>query len=329
MIATTLGVTHTFWNIAGTPLQSPDSFWGYARSINTFIPYISLWLLVSLTLILFAIGLTHRGARYDCLPLSKLSKVCWLSVGITLCYGSALHLQIADERPLYNSHKREQWKADYEKQYREWALSPQPTIISLNSEVNIYPHKGYADFKIEYVLKNNTLKPIHKILVGGYGNSAKPMINQKQIKLIKLDNELNQGIYQFTTPLLPNETRNIMVRLSFNQPKLWPSKFHQVVKPEFTYLRSVPLLPQIGYQPRLQLQNTELRMSYGLQPLTVNKPSEFSRKPANRDSKYGWVTLKSTVSTSSDHTAITQGQLVPHLTANNDTNFSYAHIPHL
>ncbi|RYV03980.1 hypothetical protein SOPP22_00760 [Shewanella sp. OPT22] len=322
-IATYLGITHTFWSIASTPLRVPDNFWGLERSISVYLPYIGLWGLVCLSLLSTAIYRTHRGTQIDT-PSFKHTPKTVISVFIVLLlYALSLHAQLAEEKPLFNSHKREAWKAHYEKTFGAWQNKPQPQIIAIDSVVDIYPNQQFANFEIEYIIENQTDTAIEEVLIGNYPMGVSVHISEANLNLVSYEQPLKHGVYQFNQPLKPDEQRTLSFSFTFKQPQLWPAVMHQIIKPEFVYLRSIPMLPVVGYEPKLQIKDANLREEYNLAPLPEIKPSELEKHPNSSLDQYEWVSLSSQISTAKNHTAIAQGELIKQWTSEERNFYQY------
>ncbi|ATC95350.1 hypothetical protein [Pseudoalteromonas tunicata] len=309
-IMTSLGMTHTLWNIAGTPLQAPDNFWGYSASISVYLPYMALWIAASLSLVLLAISRTHRGTGLGKLSIMNLPKSVMMSFSVTFLAGLSLHFALVDEKPLTNSDKREAWKAQYETRFAHWQHKAQPVVVHIDSEVDIYPTQEFANFKLIYTLENRTDTPIKQVLIGRYGNYAFGNINLTGATLIEFDDDLNQGIYQFAQQLMPGEQRVMRANFSFKQSHYWPHRSHQVVKPKFTYFRADPLLPTVGYQAVYQLHNAQLRARYKLEKIENIAPLERLKEKEIETDTYKWTSLSTVISTEAGHHAISQGELV-------------------
>jgi hypothetical protein len=313
-IMTALGVTHTLWNIAGSPLQAPDNFWGYSASIALYLPYMGVWIAACISLVLLAISRSHRGTGLGKLSFMNLPKSVLMSFTVTLLAGLSLHFALVDEKPLTNSDKREAWKAQYETSFAHWQHKAQPEVVHIDSEIDIYPSKEFANFKVNYTLENRTSVPIKEVLIGRYGNYTFGDINVDDATLIEFDDELNQGVYQFAQELMPGEQRVMHAEFSFRQSQYWPHRSHQVVKPEFAYFRANPLLPTIGYQAGYQLANAQLRTNYSLKEIENLAPSELysqlNKEEENKTGAYQWASLSTVISTKVGHHAISQGELV-------------------
>jgi ABC-2 type transport system permease protein len=309
-VMTALGMTHTLWNIAGSPLQEPDNFWGYSASISLYLPYMAVWFAACISLVLFAISRSHRGTGLGTLSIMNLPKSVLMSFSVTLLAGLSLHFALVDEKPLTNSDKREKWKAQYETSFAHWQHKVQPAVVHIDSKIDIYPSKEFANFKLSYTLENRTNTPIEQVLIGRYGNYTFGNITLGGATLVEFDDELNQGIYQFSQKLMPGEQRVMHAEFSYKQSQYWPHRSHQVVKPEFAYFRANPLLPTVGYQVQYQLDNAKLRANYNLKEIESLAPSELYKEETNNTGAYKWASLSTLISTKVDHHAIGQGELV-------------------
>jgi hypothetical protein len=321
-IMTALGVTHTLWNIAGSPLQAPDNFWGYSASIAVYLPYMGVWIAACISLVLLAISRSHRGTGLGQISFMSLPKSVLMSFTVTLLAGLSLHFALVEEKPLTNSDKREAWKAQYETSFVHWQHKAQPSVVHIDSEIDIYPLQEFANFKVNYTLENRTSTPIEHVLIGRYGNYTFGDIKVDDATLIEFDDELNQGIYQFAKKLMPGEQRVMHAEFSFKQSQYWPHRSHQVVKPEFAYFRANPLLPTVGYQVQHQLENAHLRANYKLKKIENLVPSELFEE-ANKTGTYQWASLSTVISTKEGHHAIGQGELVSSWTEDNRSFFKF------
>ncbi|GAB3002832.1 hypothetical protein GCM10027050_23190 [Psychrosphaera aestuarii] len=319
-VTTAFGLTHTLWNIAGTPIQDPDLFWGYARSASVYWPYMTFWLCVSVSVVLTAITVSHRGTgiassklrlptKRDYQSTTKISLA--VSIVLTTMVGLNLHFSLITEKPLTNSHKRELWKASYEKSYKNWATHPQPVIVNIESKVDLYPADHRATFAISYRLKNKSNTNINKVLISQYGNHELPGIDASNYEKIELDETLKQAVIHLATPLTPGDEMTAIFSFTYEQPSLWPVGGHQFIDPSISYLRAMPLLPLIGFQTTYQLRDPLLRKEHELPELHLSKPSELTPQFfAKEDRAYQWTNMRTIITTEADQTALTQGKLV-------------------
>jgi ABC-2 type transport system permease protein len=323
-ITTNLGLTHTLWMIASSPLQEPDQYWGFARSLSVFLPYMAFWTIFTISVIALALVRSNRGTVFSGQGWFRLPVACYLLLLLTVATGYQLHLGLIAERPLMSSDLREAWKANYEKQFSHWQGLAQPSITQIDAYVDIYPQQGKADFTLRYRLSNNTKQAIDSLLVGRYGNQGFTEIIIEDAEIEQIDQKLQQRVYRLNRPLAPGQSVTMTSKFTYSEPLLWPASFQQVVKPAFTYLRSVPLLPKVGYQLEFQLQDNHLRQSYGLAPLNLPPPSQTFADNDSGTEQYDWVTVNTTVSTSQGQQGIAQGKLLKQWQHEDRAYFSYA-----
>lgn len=312
-----LGLTHTLWNIAGSPLQPADAFWRFEQSQSVFWPFMSFWLLLTFSLLWLAAHWSHRTSGFANRKRWTLNVNSSLLLTLALLSGVQLHLNIRAERPLMNSDLREQWRVSYEQRYANWASKVQPTLEHIDANVEFYPQQGIAELALTYRLANNSTAPIRQLLVGNY--SATPI---KDLRLsvehsTDTDTELGQFILTLAAPLAPGDSLQMHSKLTFKQPRFWPAVLPQFVKPSLSYLRAIPLLPTVGFQWEYLLRDAELRTNYGLAPQALAKPSVlFATVEGNGQNhpaataRYDWLTLRSVVSTTAGQTPLTQGEVV-------------------
>ena len=308
-----LGMTHPLWDIFTIPVSPPDMFWGYSGSMSTILPYSVFWLINSLALLSMAVAFSHRDAGINNFSMSKV-KSSFVVLGVSiLSIVSAVGIfshQISSEVPLVTAEQSRIWRIDYEREYSHWLDIAQPTVKAVDSVVDIYPQQGYAAFELTYTLTNPSNEPIRKVLVGGWGNTLFSEASLDGAELELYDERLNQRVFQLERPMNQGEELKFTVKFEYRQPSLLPADLHHIVKPDFTYIRSVPLLPHIGFNRNAMIRSNEVREEYGMAPTDVVLPSEYYSLDQTIDGRYDFVEMKTRVSTRNDQYAIAQGALI-------------------
>jgi hypothetical protein len=327
-IMTVLGLTHTFFNIAWAPIQEAELFWGYRSSISTYWPYMQVWLVAILTFVVIAIIWSYRGVGLSRSGIKRYHSWLLLPVALSALLFTQLHLQLVDEKPLTNSHKREAFKAEYEHNYAQWQNKIQPSIKHIDAQVDFYPHAQKAKFLLTYTLVNHHQSEIKQVLVGRAGYYHWAEVNFSGANRVEFDQALNQAVFEFEQPMQPGEERTLSTEFTYQQPELWPAGGHQFVTPEISYLRGVPLLPFIGYQENYELRDPQLRADYNLSVKKAEKPTSLFAYEQTRQGSYDWITLSSKVTTEQGYQVISQGELTSQTTANGRSVFKFkSHTP--
>lgn len=305
------GLEHPLWLLFTTPLHAADELWGYQSSSAGFWPFILFWFLLALIAWGLALAFYHRGTGFSgqvwrtALTPKLISVVLLVLIGGSW-QGWQLDQQLRAEQPLMFSSERLQWRADYETEYQHWQYKPQPVVTAVYSEVDFEPTEHSAKLKLVFTLSNNTQQPIHQVLVGQHWAYPLQQIEMTGAELSGENRPLGQREFTFTSPLLPGQHRNLTVQLQLKQKGLWPAAMHQLIRPGFSYLRSVPLFPAVGFVPEYRIRDNSIRAHYGLPERTELKPSEASTENA----AYQWVKMESVISVPEGQQAIAQGTLV-------------------
>lgn len=310
-LSTVLGLEHPLWLLFTTPLHAADGLWGYQSSSAGFWPFTLFWFLLALMVLVLALAFYHRGTGFSgtvlrtALTPKLISVVLLVLIGVSW-QGWQLDQQFRAEQPLIHSSERLQWRADYETQYHHWQDKPQPVVTAVYSEVDFEPKAQSAKLKLVFTLSNNTQQPILQVLVGQHWAYPLQQIEMIGAELSRENRPLGQREFTFTSPMLPGQHRSLTVQLQLKQKGLWPAAMHQLIRPDFSYLRSVPLFPVVGFVPEYRIRDNSTRTQYGLPELTELRPSEVSTAQA----AYQWVKMESVISVPEGQQAITQGALV-------------------
>jgi ABC-2 type transport system permease protein len=305
------GLEHPLWLLFTTPLHAADELWGYQSSSAGFWPFILFWFLLALIVLVLALAFYHRGTGFSGPVLRTALTPKLISVVLLLLIGGSwqgwqLDQQLSAEQPLMHSSERLQLRADYETEYQHWQHKPQPVVTAVYSEVDFEPTEHSAKLKLVFTLSNNTQQPIHQVLVGQHWAYPLQQIEMTGAELSRENRPLGQREFTFTSPLLPGQNRNLTVQLQLKQKGLWPAAMHQLIRPDFSYLRSVPLFPAVGFVPEYRIRDNGTRTHYGLPELAEAKPSAASTAQA----AYQWVNMESVISVPVGQQAIAQGTLV-------------------
>lgn len=308
-----LGLEHPLWNIAGAPLIAPDTVWGFAASWSAFGPYMLFWLTFSTATLFIAIVYSHRGTGFRSNWRQATPHNQWLAaacavfcVSITVLMHGALQAQ----RPLLTKQAQHQWRADYEHQFGHWQQLKQPQATAMKVMGDFYPNLGAANFDIEMTLTNPHTVAIEQVLIGGIHGFEFQSLTLENARLIASDPRLNQHEFKLLSPLLPNQSLTLTTQINYQQPSLWPAALHQIVTPEFSYFRSAPVMPNVGFNTDFILRNATRRLELGLAELPERNPSEHWQKQTSEPGVLKRMQVHSVITTVEGHKVIAPGALV-------------------
>ncbi|NVK54316.1 MAG: hypothetical protein HWE26_01770 [Alteromonadaceae bacterium] len=304
------GVSHPLLDIAGTPLQPADHLIDFGRSMHTFWPYFSLWAVITLSLLIIASLLTHRGTGFTLHHWRQMPLRGWVCLSVAVVALSDFHLALKQEKPYMTPDARQVLRANYEKRYGDWAQRAQPVITHIDATVDFYPGQRYATLAFTLQLTNTSQELITDVLIGSHYQFVPERITLQQAKLVSQDSDLNQQIFALNSPLRPGDSVQLQANIHVNGLNMWLPSTHQILLNEFSYLRGIPLLPNVGFVQQFTLRDETLRTELDLPPLSLPAPTEFATTNPDTDPGSHPITLRSVVSTPIGQQGLTQGQLV-------------------
>jgi ABC-2 type transport system permease protein len=214
-------------------------------------------------------------------------------------------------------------QAEYEKRYTRFENAPQPTIVSAQLRMEIYPESPAVDFTGTYRVANRTNAPIDSVHV-----YTTPQIEVRRVsfdrpaKSVLVDDEVGYRIYALEQPLQPGDS----LQLSFDitrHSRGFPNNDipASVVKNGSTFNRA--WLPMIGYQPMFELSDERER--FGLPPrkppASASDSAELQQRRSVRNEDL--VRVEAIIGTSADQIAVTPGVLRRSWKENGRAYFQY------
>lgn len=341
-----LELDHPLWQIGHSQLQMPDAVWAYQGSVGGggfggdfnqggFWPYWLFWLLLALTLWCLALQLYHRGTGFSA-PKRHFHKVVGsltaLMAVLCITQGLDIHQQLTQAGALQSTAQRQAERAAYEQQYQHWRLQPQPVVSKVQLHIELQPLQQQAQIKASLRLFNPHPGNISTVLFTLPGNLAdRQAIQHMQLEGAGLQQPagkhqpLLHPVYQLKQPLAPGQSIELQLQLKLSQQAIAPAPMHQVLRPEFSYLRLLHLLPQPGFMPELRLKDDKSRAKFALAPLpaTETQPSLLAATTTPAHARYDWAPLETVVSVPDGYQAVAAGKLIRQWREQNRQYFHY------
>ncbi len=297
-ITSTVGLTHLLWNIAGAPIQPSSQYWYHLSSFHVFIPFMLFWVLLVISMTIVAERLSHRGTGFQAESRPVFTLPAMTSFAITAAVGLAIHFQLVVERPLTYSAERENWQSAYEKTFKHYATLPQPDVVEIKSNIELFPEAGHVDAVLHYTLKNSSSVSIPTILFGRHGNAGDWSLQLTSDTGKIGEFTYNQAEIELDHPMRPGDVVTLSTRFSLQQPMLWPNGETLIIKDPFTSIKAKHFLPAVGYQPWFEVADQVTRDRLGL--------GEHSKPQFAQSGKTQMIT---TLTTSTDHFVVPVGSL--------------------
>jgi hypothetical protein len=210
------------------------------------------------------------------------------------------------------SYDDERDAAEYERAYKQYEPLPQPRIMGVRVDVDLFPAEQRIAARGEYQLENRTSELVRAVHLR--------IPREIDIRAITFDRsarrtheDARRGYYIYTldAPLEPGQTSKLTFDLATTPRGFKNQVSNTQVVENGTFFHN-DILPALGYDPSRELAEDQARRKYGLAP-KERMPSLDEKEAARRNnylrSDSDWVTFETTVSTVPDQVAIAPGYL--------------------
>ncbi|WP_166919907.1 ABC transporter permease/M1 family aminopeptidase [Flavobacterium poyangense] len=250
---------------------------------------------------------------------NRIQKVV-LSLGILLfiSFGGYLFYKTNIEYPYLTEDDQNNWSEQYELHLKKFSSLPQPTILSVKSDVALFPEENRYEVSGTYQLINHSKQPIDSLLLYLDQNSKLKSITIPNSKPIGDFSKFHHYWYLLKKPLQAGQKMNI----SFSFESSWSpfkghTSFNSIIE-NGSFMKISRYYPAFGYQDSNEISSKKERAKRHLKPQTPLKKLEDKSK-AESD----FIDYETTVSTSKNQTAIGVGDLIAKWEKDNRNYFHY------
>lgn len=310
-----MGVEQTIYKFNQGPDLDYSDMDGFGY-IFPFLTYRLYWLLLSISLLTISLLLWRRGGfsgikeRWSILKANfntSIGAVLLISLFGFIAIGGGIYYENNIKNPYYTSLDYEKQAVEWEKKYKKYQYRPQPRVVDVKFNMDIYPGERSFKAQVSYILKNKTQVAIDSIFVN-YNDYDYTFSFNVPNSLVSTDDKYNFNIYRLQKPLAPGDS--ITLNYSTNSPlNTWANE-RSPVKSNGTFINN-KLFPNIGYIDRGELVDNDIRKKYGLPYRNRMAPPTDQRAVQNNyiSSDADWIRFEATVSTALDQLAIAPGYL--------------------
>ncbi len=334
MVLSISGYGHGLYVFGGIPLQAHSDMNGYGHFLKPFLWFKLYWL--SFCVFLFALStlLLARGEESNLLKRMKLmpkrgsralKSITCVAVLSFVILGSFIFYNTNNLNRFLTFPDQNQFRADYEKTLKKYALFNHPNIVGVNLNLSLYPKKRTYKVGGYYLLENHHDESIHEIHI------QQPISNDEVLTCISMDEEFEiitvfekfgYHILKLSKPLLPGA----MLEMDFEQESI--TKGFTEDNNETTVVWNGTFFdndrfPSIGYNSKYELNDKKDRKYHGLAEKNSSfHLSEVLQQSENSKDK-AVIDFEMTISTAKDQIAIAPGTLLDEWTLHNRRYFYY------
>lgn len=235
--------------------------------------------------------------------------------------GYAIYYQNNIARPYYSAKDTELQRVAYEQKYRQYNDVPQPRIVDVYVEMDIYPKERDYRANARFQLVNKTDHVIDTVYLAHQDNIQSIEFSSGATPQL-IDTVASFRIYALSQPLMPNDTLE-MVTVLQNKPNNFLYDRSPVLA-NGTFLNN-SLFPSLGYNEHVELVDNDVRKKYDLPERDrMADPTDSAALYSNYISNDAdWIGFEAIVSTSADQIAIAPGYLQREWSENDRKYFHY------
>lgn len=212
------------------------------------------------------------------------------------------------------------WQQQYEKKYKIHKNKPQPTITDVKTSIDLYPMENRYEVQGTYILVNKTQSVISELLIATSNEINWKSLTSSQLTLVKNDEEFGQYLFKTKQKMTPNDSISISFDFEYKiEPLKGHHSFNAIVE-NGAFMRISNYFPSIGYDFDNEIEDKEERRKRGMSLQdALTKVDALLANPYN----YEFINFDAIVSTSSNQTVISVGELLKEYSKNNRNYFHY------
>jgi hypothetical protein len=291
---------------------------GYGHFVPAIFWSITYWLSISAFLGVVSIALAARGADDSWASRFRLAgrrarrlvpvAACFLLIAIGSGCWFFYNAHVLNE--YLNSKAQREIQAQYERDYKKYENIPQPKIIAVDANIDVFPERRAFSGTGHFVLENKTPGPISQIHVLNREQSVTSVHFDRPFHKVSSSPHDLYTIYALEQPLAPGEQLN----LNFNVGRTPHGFMDGNERPELAYSGTffdVGYFPAIGYDARFELTDPRRRREQHLGPVSElpHRGDPLGSRTNLFTQDADWISFRTVVSTADDQIALAPGYL--------------------
>ncbi len=342
LVLQSLDLEHNLYTFGGAPALTHSDMNGYGHLLRPWGWFEAYWSVFAAMLLLIAAGFwvrgaapswrgrwvqamrTLRGAQGRAVVLLAL---VFVAIGSWIFYNTNV---LNEYLPADVSLDRQ---ANYEKQYRKYKDLPQPRIVDVRADVDIYPEERRVQILGHYRVVNKDAAPIAELHVSMDPRAQLNLTAPASAKLTVNDEQSGYRIYKLEQPLAAGASMDLdftveRAERGFTNTGMPPSTSGGDLRSQLnyngTFFSSMTMFPHLGYSQAAQIIDRNERRKRGLGDVPrAAKLEDQSARGTMGFPDADWINFETVVSTSADQIALAPGYLQREWTQGDRRYFHY------
>ena len=303
------GWENTLYLFGNTPNYTYSDMNGYGHFVPALFWSITYWLSIAALLGVVSIGLAARGTddgfasrlRLFRHRAPRLAPAGILLVLIAIGSGVWYFYNTRVLNEFLSQPQQRDIQANYERDFKKYQYLPQPKIIAVDANIDIFPERRSFSGTGHFVLQNKTPAPISQIHLVDTQQSVSNVQFDRPFHMVSTTKRDLYTIYALDQPLAPGEKLNMNFNVGYTSRGFRDGG----ERPELAYSGTFfdrGYFPEIGYDSNFELSDPRRRRELHLGPVQdLPQRGDPLGSRTNLFSKDAdWITYNTVVSTS-DH----------------------------
>ncbi|MEM7704015.1 MAG: M1 family aminopeptidase [Pseudomonadota bacterium] len=320
LVAPQLGLEHHLWRYSEGPEAIYSDMNGLGHFLPSLVAYNVYWSLVAGGLAIAGYGMWPRGLSPSFTLRFRVAKqsvgrrgvfALVALLGLASVTGGFIYYNTNILNDYESSDRVLDWRADYERTLKRFEAQRPPIIRDVKISADLFPGSRRIVVQGHYLLRNETDLPLKEMLLSwDPRNTVEYRLEGS--KVAQSFPHLAAIQIALTDPLMPGDERMLWFSVDRVNRGFKESQVDSRAVGNGTFINNQELLPRIGYDADQELTDRAERAQRGL--------DETKRLAALEDDSQYWrtylgadvhkVRLHTTLSTTSEQTAIAPGKLV-------------------
>jgi hypothetical protein len=305
---------------------------GYGHFVPALFWSITYWLAISCLLATISIALARRGAddgwtarlRLAGQRAPRLAPAAALFLIAAIASGAWYFYNAHVLNEYLTAKDRRDIQANYERNFKKYESLPQPKVVAVDANIDIFPERRSFSGTGHFVLQNKTAQPIGQIHITNQQQSISDLRFDRPFHVVSTSPRALYTIYQLDTPLAPADTLNLTFNVGYTSRGFKDGN----ERPEFAYSGTffdTNYFPTLGYDASIELDDPRRRREAHLpeQELLPHRGDSVGTATNLFSRHSDWMSFRTTVSTSDDQIVLSPGYLTRDWHAHGRHYFSY------